>query len=123
MSVSSEKGQRGPFSLSCPLPGTAALASGDSHTPRCSICRNSRLGELETGYVLGVGMRKLARDFGFSERAVRRHVRWFGLDLIHVLQDCVDTGADLGARVTPEMALRALDCLERLNQRVGLDGG
>ena len=103
-----------------PLP-TAAPASGDRHTPRCSICRSPDLGTLEILVVQGIPIRQLARQFGFSERAVRRHVRWYGLDLIRVLQDCVDRGVDFRARATPDVGLRALACLDRFNQRDALD--
>jgi hypothetical protein len=80
---------------------------------------------LEHGYLAGVPMRQLARQFGFSERAVRRHVKWAGLDLIKLLQECLDGGSEesLRGRVSPDMALRALNCLRRLNERDRLDCG
>lgn len=90
------------------------------HTSRCSICKSPHQAELERRYFAGAAMRKLARDFRFSERAVRRHVAWFYLDVEKHVRFLVRTGpqADLTSHVTVQGALRALDMLAR----VGLEG-
>ena len=102
----------------------AAPASGDSHTPRCSICKSPHLAEIERRYLAGEPTRRLGREFGStSERSMRRHFKYFALDLLRLLQDCEDRGVDFRARVTPDIGLRALACLERLDRRDGLDCG
>ena len=65
-------------------------------------------------------MRALGRELEFNEKTVRRHVRWYALDGIRLLQDCPDN-ADLQRRVTPGLVLRCLDYLDRTNQRDGLE--
>ena len=80
---------------------------------RCSICKSPHQAELERGYFTGAAIRELAREFGFSERGVRRHVAWFYLDVQRKAWRVMrgDPAWEPGIQVSVDQLLRVIEAL------------
>ena len=64
----------------------------------------------------GTPIRALARQYGFSGRSLRRHTRWYGLDVGRVLPDLVAAAEreELAFDLTFQQFLRLLDFFQAI---------